>query len=276
MVLDKIDSEPDSSGYRDVDENLKIAYSNKDSYGGTFAAAPANEPSKPLTQPELAAAPSNTGPSANQGQALSSAAGQNQGLVNQATLPNSKLVETKESAAGVVSKPSQNVLDDQVVKDNNIVDIKPVAIFAKQASGNSNNLGSYRSPSGNANDKPVKNDNVVKKNDKNLNDDDDVEPEDGVIVGSDDESNDDSSENDNESVYYFVQAGAFVNKDEALDVVKLLSSVAKFKIQSAKVKGKTYYRVRSSAMSSNFDAENLLDKVVQTGHYDVYIVKEAL
>lgn len=72
----------------------------------------------------------------------------------------------------------------------------------------------------------------------------------------------------------YVQAGAFLARENAERLLRRLSAIADFKISSKTTDGKVYYRVRAGPMDSVEDADAILDDVLSDGQNGAQIVVE--
>jgi rare lipoprotein A len=72
----------------------------------------------------------------------------------------------------------------------------------------------------------------------------------------------------------YVQAGAFLARENAERLLKRLRSIADFKISPKTTDGKVYYRVRAGPIDSVEDADAILDDVLSDGQKGAQIVVE--
>ena len=72
----------------------------------------------------------------------------------------------------------------------------------------------------------------------------------------------------------YVQAGAFLAKENADRLLTRLTRIAKFKISPKRQNGKLYYRVRVGPIASVDEADAILEKVLMDGQKGAAIVVE--
>lgn len=72
----------------------------------------------------------------------------------------------------------------------------------------------------------------------------------------------------------YIQAGSFTVYDNALRLRDKLSTLANATVQPTDVRGQTFYRVRLGPAGTVNDADNLLSRVVNSGHGEAIIVVE--
>jgi rare lipoprotein A len=72
----------------------------------------------------------------------------------------------------------------------------------------------------------------------------------------------------------FIQAGAFLQQNNALKLTQQLASLGQTRVTQARVGTQTFYRVRLGPISKIEDADALLQKVIGTGQPDARIVVE--
>lgn len=72
----------------------------------------------------------------------------------------------------------------------------------------------------------------------------------------------------------YVQAGAFLARENADRLLRRLRSIAEFKISSKATDGKVYYRVRSGPIASVEEADTILDEVLSDGQKGAQLVIE--
>ena len=73
---------------------------------------------------------------------------------------------------------------------------------------------------------------------------------------------------------YYIQAGAFSNKENALAVQKRLSSFGRVFIQEVKKDGKAIYRVRVGSFETGEEGADLIEEIERTGYTDLRLVQE--
>lgn len=73
---------------------------------------------------------------------------------------------------------------------------------------------------------------------------------------------------------YYVQAGAFSNKDNALAVQKRLSSFGRVSIQDVQKANGTIYRVRLGGFATGEEAADLIEQIEQSGYTDLRLIQE--
>ena len=73
---------------------------------------------------------------------------------------------------------------------------------------------------------------------------------------------------------YYIQAGAFSNKDNALAVQKKLSSFGRVSVQEVKKDGKMIYRVRLGGFETGEDAADLMEEIEKFGYTDLRLIQE--
>ena len=73
---------------------------------------------------------------------------------------------------------------------------------------------------------------------------------------------------------YYVQAGAFSNRDNALAVQRKLSSFGRVSIQEVKKAKGTIYRVRSGGFATGEEAADLIEQIEQSGYTDLRLIQE--
>lgn len=73
---------------------------------------------------------------------------------------------------------------------------------------------------------------------------------------------------------YYIQAGAFSNKDNALAVQKKLSSFGRVSIQEVKKDSGTIYRVRLGRFETGEDAADLMEEIEKFGYKDLRLIQE--
>jgi len=72
---------------------------------------------------------------------------------------------------------------------------------------------------------------------------------------------------------YYLQLGAFKSKSNANNMLRDYSDISKGEIKTVNVNNKKIYRVVLGPYSSKSIAETNKKKVIQAGHYDVFITK---
>ena len=72
----------------------------------------------------------------------------------------------------------------------------------------------------------------------------------------------------------FIQAGAFLQQNNALKLTQQLASLGQTRVTQARVGTQTFYRVRLGPIAKIEDADALLQKVIGTGQPDARIVVE--
>ncbi|BCW89196.1 Endolytic peptidoglycan transglycosylase RlpA [Alphaproteobacteria bacterium SO-S41] len=72
----------------------------------------------------------------------------------------------------------------------------------------------------------------------------------------------------------YVQAGAFLARENADRLLRRLRSIAQFSISPKNIEGKMYYRVRAGPIDSVDEADGILDEVLRDGQSGAQIVVE--
>ena len=72
----------------------------------------------------------------------------------------------------------------------------------------------------------------------------------------------------------YVQAGAFLARENAVRLLARLKPIADFEISPRNIGGKLYYRVRAGPISSVEDADAILERVLRDGQKGAQIVVE--
>jgi rare lipoprotein A len=70
----------------------------------------------------------------------------------------------------------------------------------------------------------------------------------------------------------FVQAGSFLRFDNANRLSARLSPLGPTRVAEAEIDGRRYYRVQLGPVSSVADADLLLNRLIDNGHYDAQVV----
>ncbi len=73
---------------------------------------------------------------------------------------------------------------------------------------------------------------------------------------------------------YYIQIGIYGKKENADKAYKKYTNIDKGVIQEYSTKGSIKYKVLIGPYKNRDDAEKNLEKVIKTGHYDVYITEE--
>lgn len=73
---------------------------------------------------------------------------------------------------------------------------------------------------------------------------------------------------------YYIQAGAFSNKDNALAVQKKLSSFGRVSIKEVNKDTGTIYRVRLGGFETGEDAADLMEEIEKSGYTDLRLIQE--